>query len=311
MALAAAQDRRCHNGSNPIDDPLIVLDHATRVLYERVRAVSQNGPLFAALEGNSPSQRPLPHGLRIVLVPGIFYRDHPETGADGAVLRDIAERLDIPFDTIPVDGTEGLDVAADLINTWLLAAPADSRILLFSLSKGSAEVRHALSRDRGQEAFRQVNAWVSVSGLPFGTPSVEMVLDEALPRAVFSVWFWLKRWKLDRVRELLRHRPAAPFLLPAWVQFVQIAAFPLHVHLRDRRSRRLRKRLAPFGPNDGFALLDELAALPGMLYPVWGADHYLRGTSDLPLRIQRLIEHLADLRNNFGEQPSRSGERSR
>lgn len=238
-------------------------------------------------------QPPLPPGLRIVLVPGIFYRDYPQTGADGALLRQIAERLGIPFDTIPVDGTEGLDVAANLINTWLLELPGDARIVLFSLSKGSAEVRHALAQGRAHAAFQRVSAWVSVSGLPFGTPSVEMVLSRALSQTVFRVWFWLKRWKLDRVRELLRHRPAAPFLLPSHVRFVQIAAFPLHAHLRDRRSRRLQKRLAPFGPNDGFAVLDELAALPGSLYPIWGADHYLNGVPDLPGRITRLVEYLA------------------
>lgn len=271
------------------NDPLSALDEATRALYERVCALPHNRALLDALDDIDPARIRVVQGLRIVLVPGILYRDHPETGADGAMLREIAQRLSIPFDTIPLDGTEGLDVAADVILENLLALPRDSRVLLFSLSKGSTEVRHVLARERGHPAFHCIRAWVSVSGLPFGTPTFEMVLSRPISRAFFGAWFWLRRWKLQKVRELLLHRPAAPFELPEHMQFVQIAAFPRQADLVDRRSMRLRRRIASFGPNDGFAVLTELAALPGSLYPLLGADHYLRGASDLDARILRLV----------------------
>jgi len=271
---------------------LAALDHATRALYASVRAAPKNRMLCEALEGTRHSAQSLARDLRIVLVPGILYRDFPATGADGAVLREIAAKHGIPFDTVPADGTEGLEEAADLIVERLLAVPADSRVLLFSLSKGSAEVRHALSRRHSRVAFRRVHAWISVSGLPFGTPTAEIVLRRPLARAWLSAWFWLRQWRLERVRELLSHRPGARFEIPPHLKFVQIAAFPLHSQLRDRRSRRFQSRLAAFGPNDGFALLAELVALPGCLYPVWGADHYLRGGPDLAVALTRLIEHL-------------------
>jgi hypothetical protein len=272
---------------------LAALDHATRALYASVRAVPKNRVLWEALEGSRHSRPPVARDLRILLVPGILYRDFPRTGADGAVVREIAAKHGIPFDTVPADGTEGLEEAADLIVARLLALPERSRVLLFSLSKGSAEVRHALSRHQAGLAFRRVRAWISVSGLPFGTPTAEMVLRRPLARAWLSAWFWLRRWRLERVRELLCHRPTASFEIPPHLEFVQIAAFPLHSQLRDRRSRRFQRRLAALGPNDGFALLAELAALPGCLYPVWGADHYLRGGPDLALALTRLIEYLS------------------
>jgi hypothetical protein len=235
-------------------------------------------------------------GLRILLVPGILYRDYPETGADGAVLKEIAEQLSIPFHVIPLDGTEGLDVAADVILECLTAMPADAPLLVFSLSKGSAEFRHAIAKHPGHAAFRCVRAWVSVSGLPFGTPCVELVMTRRIPLAIFSVWFWLKRWKLAIVRHLLLHRPDAQFRLPAHLRFIQVAAFPVQSDLRDARSRRLRKRLAAYGPNDGFAVLSDLVGLPGTVYPLRGVDHYLHGVSDLPDRITRLVAHLGGVR---------------
>ena len=277
---------------SPREARTAALDQATRALYARVRAAPHNRPLWRAMEGGALARQPLAADLRIVLVPGILYRDFPATGADGAVVRDAAAALGIPFDIVPVQGTEGLERAADLIIARLLAVPEESRVLLFSLSKGSAEVRHALSRSAGRAAFRRVHAWISVSGLPFGTPTAETVFRRPLARLWLSAWFWFRHWRLERVRELLAHRPRAPLEIPPHLQFVQIAAFPLHAQLRDRRCRRFHRRLAAFGPNDGFAILDELAALPGCLYPVWGADHYLRGGPDLSLAITRLIAYL-------------------
>jgi hypothetical protein len=273
---------------------LQALDEATRALYVRVREAPRNRCLAAALEqGPMPSTVPA-HGARILLVPGILYRDYPETGADGARLRAIAASIGIPFETIPAEGTAGLDAAASLIIDRLERLPVDEQVLLFSLSKGSAEVRHALIQGDGDAAFRRVRAWVSVSGLPFGTPSFEGVLRRPLSRVLFAAWFWWRRWKLEPVRELLAYQPQAPFVLPPHLTFIQIAAFPLHSHLRDRRSRRLQQRLAALGPNDGFAVLNDLAALPGSLYPVWGADHYLEGAPDLSGRIERLVAYLIE-----------------
>lgn len=273
---------------------LQALDEATQALYAQIRETPGNLRLAAALEqGPVPSAVPV-RNVRIVLVPGILYRDYPETGADGARLRALATSFGIPFETIPVDGTAGLDAAASLIIDRLDHLPDEERVLLFSLSKGSAEVRHALTLGDGNAAFRRVRAWVSVSGLPFGTPSFERVLRRPLSRVLFAAWFWWRRWKLAQVRELLAYQPRAPFVLPSHLEFIQISAFPLHSHLRDRRSQRLQQRIAALGPNDGFAVLKDLAALPGSLYPVWGADHYLEGAADLSGCIARLIVYLVE-----------------
>lgn len=274
-------------------DAVAALDEATRVLYLRLRSEERNRALIEAIEsGEAPPLQAVP-GLRIVLVPGILYREYPETGADGSELRKVAERLGLPFDIIPLKGTEGIDAAAAYIEEWLLRLPADSRVLLFTLSKGTAEVRHSLSRESAghstQAAFRRVHAWVSISGSPLGSPQFELVMNRRIPSTIFRALFWWRRWNLTALRDVLRHRPNGPFVLPAHIEFVQIVPFPLQVHLRDRRSMRFRKRLAAFGPNDGFTVLDELAALPGSIYPVWGADHYMRGLADLPGHLARLI----------------------
>jgi hypothetical protein len=263
-------------------------------LYELIRGSTHNRPLIDAIEKaaqqHSLRAAGIESGTCIVLVPGIFYKHYPHTGADGAVLKSVAASMSIPVVTIPVDGSEGLETAADLVNTGLMdVARSATSIILVSLSKGSAEVRLALTKPEASRAFHRVAAWISVSGLPLGTPSLENVLRNPLRRFFIKALCAAKGWKLDTLRDLLRHRPDAAMSIPDHIMFVQVAAFPLATHLNDRRSRRLQRQLSQFGPNDGFALLAELAALPGYMYPVWSADHYLRGIDDLPARIGGLI----------------------
>ena len=52
-------------------------------------------------------------------------------------------------------------------------------------------------------------------------------------------------------------------------------------------------RLGRLGPNDGFVLLAELLVLPGLVHPVWGADHLFRTPQVSPL-LYRLLTLLRE-----------------
>ncbi len=262
------------------------IDQATRDLYQRVCRDPRNSRLLEAVKSASPDK--LRHrDFSVALVPGIFYRDYPHTGADGAALHELTRRLGVSCENIPVDGTEGLDAGATRIVEWLIEHRSEQRLVLVSLSKGSAEVAVALAQE--PTAFGNVCAWLSVSGLPLGTEAFEKTLANPLRRALLTLVFRLKGWRLELIRELLRSRSDARIEIPEHILAVHVHAFPLREHLTDRRSRRLHRLLASRGPNDGFAVLEDIAALPGYLYPVWGTDHYLRGVDDLPQQLTRLL----------------------
>jgi hypothetical protein len=268
-----------------------MIDEMTAQLYERVRIKPQNRLLIEAVDGpGGPAKMAIDADVCVVLIPGLLYKQFPETGADGTALRDIADAMAIPFLTIPLDGTEGLEASAATIGEWLqFRVPPAKAIVLVSLSKGSAEVMHAIARCDSRPAFQRVIAWISVSGLPLGTPSMELIMRNPLRRAFLSAYCLLRGWKLGPIREVLAHRPWQAGMLPPHMMLIQVVAFPLREHLKDRPSRRLHRQLARFGPSDGYALLEELARLPGYLYPVWGADHYLRGMDELPARLAKVL----------------------
>lgn len=287
MVLAASPERQREDALTGAS----MIDEITAQLYERVRIEPRNRLLIEAIDGPvDPPLTTMGADVCVVLVPGLLYKHFPETGGDGAALRKIADTMSIPFVTIPLDGTEGLRASAATISEWLrFHVPPAKAIVLVSLSKGSAEVMHAFAQSDVSPAFQRVIAWISVSGLPLGTPSMELIMRNPLRRAFLGAYCYVKGWKLDSIRELLAHRPSPPKMLPPHITFIQVVAFPQREHLKDRPSRRLHRQLAKIGPSDGYALLEELTRLPGYLYPVWGADHYLRGMDELAARLAKVL----------------------
>ena len=258
-------------------------------LYQRILARAGNRSLAAAINEDARAAAALGPGMGVVLVPGLFYRSHPQTFGNGTFLKRSVRSLAERCHTVPLEGSEGPELAATRINEALRSAfPGDS-LLLVSLSKGSAEVRCALSRPEAGEAFRRVKAWISISGLPFGTPAFDQAMAHPLRAAALRAYCRATGRKLSLVGELLRHRPGTRVALPAHLQLYQVVAFPTVRRVRGVLARLFQPDLSPYGPSDGYAPIEELLALPGYIYPLWGADHWLGGVRDLHERMARLI----------------------
>ena len=53
--------------------------------------------------------------------------------------------------------------------------------------------------------------------------------------------------------------------------------------------------MSPLGPSDGTILLEDVFALPGRVYPVWGADHYLQPAGrDMSKLVANILSYLGD-----------------
>jgi len=80
--------------------------------------------------------------------------------------------------------------------------------------------------------------------------------------------------------------------LPPHMTMVTIAGFPLRQHLTTALAGRCHRRLTHLGPNDGSLILSDVCALPGLLYPIWGADHYLRPKTDVNQLVLAVLQYL-------------------
>lgn len=266
------------------------VDFATAALFRRIRFDPRRAAFFERIESPEEpgSSTETPH---VVIMPGAFAAEYPHTGADGARVIELARRLGWAAERVKVPSFAPMADNARVLSDALARSP-ERPVILVSLSKGAADVRAALAKS---EAFRNVRTWVNLSGLANGTPLVDWLRARPLRRLGVRTLLRLRGQRFATVEELRCGSDAPlgrPLALPSGLRTIHVAGFPLHRHLSDDWARRGHARLAPLGPNDGGgALLADFARLPGDLYPVWGADHYLRPPWDVgPLLLRILLE---------------------
>ena len=287
------------------------LDFATALLYDRVLRFPEHLALFQQVNARSLSV--LADPPLVGIIPGAFYLEHQNTGADGAQLATILKSINCRVERVPVESFGSLAKNAAIIADWL-SQRREQRVALISLSKGGADMKIALGLPNAAELFRNVETWVSVSGLPLGTPLVAWLRRQALRRLGVRLLLRLRGQRYSVVEEL-RQEPDEPLAtwpaLPPHLRVIHVVCFPLRRHLVHPWAARAYERVAPFGPNDGGGfLLSDVVNLRGTVFPVWGADHYLQPAWDVVTLLRRVfIEALspaAEVRqaNQSAAQPS-------
>lgn len=275
------------------------LDFAAALLYDRVLRIQKNRSFFDKVSANESLN--LTGSPLIGIVPGAFYLDHKKTGADGTTIVKILNSIYCRPEVVPVESFGSLSKNAAIISNWL-SEHRGQRVALVSLSKGSADVKAALASPGGVDAFRDVETWVSISGLARGTPLVAWLRGQLFRRLGVRLLLRLRGQRYSVVEEL-RHEPDGPLAvwpsIPAHLRIVHIVSFPLRRHLAHPWAGRAYERLAPLGPSDGGGfLLSDVATLPGFVFPVWGADHYLQPTWDVASLVRRIFVEAFSLPKN-------------
>lgn len=253
------------------------LEFATAVFHEAALRVQTNAGFFASLEHAEVRRAELPD--LIAVVPGAFYRERPCTGADGARVLAIARDIGCAAAIIPIPGFGRLEDNARIIARWL-AARREHRITIVTLSKGGPDLKRALALSEASSAFAHVQLWVSFSGIVQGTPLIAWLRARPLRWWGVRMALWLRRHPAGTLNDLT-HEPGAPLAswpqLPEHLRIVHICGVPLRQHLSHPSAPVAYDRLAALGPNDGGGvLLGSLSRVPGIVCPVWGADHYLQ-----------------------------------
>src|SRR5262245_5204206 len=156
-------------------------DLATMLLYRACHR-GENGAFLGRLATMPVGPAP----IRILIVPGFLFAEHPELAIDGKLIRDIARRLGAEAEIADVDSrglsdANGKRLAARLVEgeqrpTWM-----------FSLSKGTSDARAALHHLGGWP--RGLAGWVDLSGIFSGTPIADWWTDETVRRWLLKAFF--------------------------------------------------------------------------------------------------------------------------
>lgn len=270
------------------------IDFATAILYDRLLRSAEHGPFIRKLDRQSCTKELRVH---VVIVPGAFYVESPHTGADGRLVREEALRLGCTTELVPIDSFGNPHKNAAILAEHLQRGRRDDTVLV-SLSKGGLEVRLALELPDAEQVFAGVYGWVDLAGMVFGTPLAGWLLSRPWRTLLMRALFRWKGYDFAVVRELDRRDDASlrgRLRLPPHLRSIHVVGFPRTESLSTRLSRRGHRRLSPLGPNDGAVLLGDIHRLPGSIYPVWGADHYLRPAGrDLRPLVGRILHSITE-----------------
>ena len=274
-------------------------DFATAWLYHCIRSSPPHRDFVEGVEAVDPCSGRLANwDVRLAVVPGAFHRECPKSGADGRLVRSAALQCGMSVEVIRTGDFAPLEENARLICRWLLEQPRRPTLLI-SVCKGAADVRLALCRPEAAEAFRDVHAWVTLSGIPFGTPMADWVINRSIWAHWYRLLFALRGHDVRVLQQLRREEgPLAngEIRVPEHVTCIHVVGFPMQHHVSTRLARRCYRRILPQGINDGGGiLLSDVCRLPGFIYPLWGADHYLRPASrDASRLVQQILQWTMD-----------------
>jgi len=274
------------------------LESATTSLYQSVLESEPHQDFIRTIQGlmlddRKPALRQQP---RLVIVPAAFYRENPRSGADGHVVRAQAERLGWTVDSIPLVSDGSTSENARIICDWL-SSQNDSRLVLVSLSKGGSDIKLALSQPEAERAFERVACWINLCGILDGTPLSDWLLSWQVEAALSRLYYRVLGVDTKFVRDLRRENGGPldfALRLPAHLQLISVVGFPLRRHMTSGLGRRCYDRVARFGPNDGVIVLADVCAQPGLVYPIWGADHLLRSGADIDRLLSAILRFVGE-----------------
>ncbi|HEY1661063.1 MAG TPA: hypothetical protein VGI03_01475 [Verrucomicrobiae bacterium] len=255
------------------------VDFATALLYDRVKRSPEHSTFITQIDQwHLNDVPPAMKNVTVGLVPAAYYKENPDSGADGKLFCEEAARLGLRCELIPVSSTGRLAENAKTILDWL-SLHRGEKIILVSICKGGADLKFALGSPGSQAHFGDVFAWVNICGTLKGSPVAAWLLASKPRFFIAWVYFKCRGHSLTFLREIVPSPQgplSATLKLPDSMRLINVVGFPLRRHLTNPFMRQCYLRISRQGPTDGGVLLADVCNLPGALYPVWGADHYLR-----------------------------------
>jgi len=277
----------------------IGLDRATLLLYQSICESSQHGPAIDSINRMRDMDNDEHGNARLLVVPGFLHKEFPESGADGRLIVNAAKQIGLDYEILPSPSTGRLVDNAELLLSFLERHP-DNRFVLASICKGGSEVVAAMQLEPSCKQFANVVGWVNVCGVLRGSPIVDRVSKQRIRMLGLRFFFALRRWTMASVLDLRYEGGVleAGFEPPSHMNIVHAVGFPTKEDFTLAKLRRFHQQIGDMGPNDGVILLHDALRAAGVVYPVLGADHYMRPR----FRVQPLCRGL--LRYAMGHQPA-------
>lgn len=258
-------------------------DLAATVFYQSIQAVPRHNSFIKQVDKQPIMEAPVTTSIKLLVIPAFFYREYPEVGGSGEHIAEVARACGLDAEVVAVNSVGSVSTNCEIIRDKLQQT-AGRDIWLMSMSKGSAEIRLLLQEQSDSLPMDDIRVWFNVSGLANGCHLVDHMLStpmrklktRAICTATGADYRGLEELQTDHAywQQALD--------IPAHIQIINIFGIPLLSHIQKALISRY-NRLKHLGPNDGMVLLSKAYLPIGPIYPLWGADHFMRDTRVVPL----------------------------
>ncbi|MBC8210854.1 MAG: hypothetical protein H8E21_07275 [Gammaproteobacteria bacterium] len=267
------------------------IDFAARCFYESLMR-SEHGRFKRAIDSlelnkASAGNRDQAGKIKLIIIPGMFYIEHPEVGADGKLILSIAKQCGFNAELLAVESKGSMAANVKIIEHYLQQDKAVA-IWILSLSKGSAEVQRYL---QSCDVPESVKGWLNIAGINQGSPHAARKISSSMRKVIYKLlcrMFGVDYAVLVELDPAHDHWNCDRF--PHSIECIHVVPIPLQAHLQSMLMSRYRK-LKQYGPNDGIVPIVDVCALPGSIYPVWGVDHFMR-TPDLSVLLYKFLTYI-------------------
>lgn len=259
------------------------VDKAAALFYSRVIREPQNKRFYEYLIGkekqliqSTPDYSD--QNVLLALVPGAFYEDNTGIGADGAKLRELVVKMGLKEDMIRVEQTGSVYRNAEIICDYLKNRNDVTGIILASVSKGSSDIKMAITKCGHEPYFQKVIGWYNIGGINKGSVLVNALNDDWTNKWEARTYFCLQGYDWEGV-QTMRADKGSPLdfdlKLPEQILLINVVGVPTFRFVTNR-ARPYYEYLIRYGPNDGVSLLSDTYMPGGITWASWRNDHYFR-----------------------------------
>lgn len=277
------------NGELPTENYLqeITREHdadlAAMIFYSSIIQVANNLNFIKTVDDFNINKSYPKTKIKLFVIPAFFYQEYPEVGGGGKHIIEVATACGIDAEIVSIKSTGSVSDNCLIIRDALQKSDA-GEIWILSMSKGSAETRMLFQEYSADIPLDRISNWFNVSGLANGCDLIDHMMSSPMRRLKTRGLCVATGASYTGLEELLTNNPAwqKKMILPETLNVINIFGVPLLSHVNKTLISRY-NRLKHIGPNDGMVSLSK-AFLPfGPIYPLWGADHFLRDNRIIPL----------------------------
>ncbi len=268
-------------------------DLASMVLYRSICQNDLHGEFVRFINKYAHAHRKENQLHKVFISTGRCFGLEFQSGRRSEYFENLAHDALFSTDIIPTDDTDSVSTNARVL--WKsIEMSQEKSIILVTFGRSSAEARMMFEKKSGSKELNKIKAWINLSGIFSGSQLYSNIFNSSWRRSWLNVLGRFSTVNINGLQELSNTYPLwnRNLRLPVGMRVVSLLGLSMSQSIHPLLKRNY-KELSHFGPNDGISLSWDSIAQPGLIFPMWNTDYFLR-RKDFPRIFQKILTSTAE-----------------